>query len=121
TANGSNVGATKETGEPGPGSGNLAGGRSVWWRWTAPSNGVVTVDTIGSSFDTILGAYTGTAVNALSAIGGSPNDDGGGNGTSKVTFTGVAGTIYSIRVDGYNPSNVGVNPPSAYSGNIVFN
>jgi sugar lactone lactonase YvrE len=121
TTNGSNVGASKETGEPGTGSGNLVGGKSVWWRWTAPSNGVVTVDTIGSSFDTILGAYTGSAVNALSAIFGSPNDDGGGNGPSKVTFTATAGGVYSLRVDGYNPSSFGANLPSAYSGNIVLN
>jgi hypothetical protein len=42
TISGSNVGATKETGEP-----NHSGdprGRSVWYRWTAPSNGVWIVD-----------------------------------------------------------------------------
>src|SRR5262249_40224771 len=53
SATGSNVGATKEPGEP-PIAGN-AGGASVWWSWTAPASGSVTISTAGSSFDTILG------------------------------------------------------------------
>ena len=57
TATGTNVGATKETGEPAH-AGN-AGGHSVWWTWTAPTTGTVTLDTLGSSFDTLLAVYTG--------------------------------------------------------------
>jgi len=30
---------------------------SVWWKWTAPRDGVLRVDTLGSSFDTLLAAY----------------------------------------------------------------
>src|SRR5882724_9144060 len=52
TLTGSNVGATKEPGEPD--HAGDSGGHSVWWTWTAPTNGTVTVDTIGSSFDTLL-------------------------------------------------------------------
>jgi hypothetical protein len=36
---------------------------------------------------------------SLATIGS--NDDGGGNLTSKVTFTAVAGTTYRTAVDGY--------------------
>src|SRR5262245_19576130 len=32
---------------------------SVWWTWTAPTNGIVIVDTAGSSFTTGLGVFTG--------------------------------------------------------------
>ena len=49
---GSNVGATIELGEL-----DFWGypvGASVWWRWTATTNGLVYVDTLGSSFDTVL-------------------------------------------------------------------
>ena len=60
TLSGSNSGATKEAGEPNH-AGN-AGGKSVWWTWTAPSDGTVTIDTAGSSFDTLLAVYTGTSV-----------------------------------------------------------
>jgi hypothetical protein len=69
---GSNVNATKEAGEPNH-AGN-AGGRSIWYRWTAPSNGTVTFNTAGSSFDTLMGVYLGGAVNSLVTI--ASNDDG---------------------------------------------
>src|SRR5262245_59248541 len=50
TVIGSNVGATKEPGEPN--HAGDSGGHSVWWMWTAPpTNIVVSLDTIGSSFD----------------------------------------------------------------------
>src|SRR5436190_22680746 len=51
TTNGTDVNATKETGEPFH-AGNR-GGRSVWFKWTAPTNGVVRIDTLTSSFDTL--------------------------------------------------------------------
>jgi subtilisin family serine protease len=97
TATGSNVGASKESGEPNH-AGN-SGGRSVWWRWVAPSSGTVTISTAGSSFDTILGIYTGGAANALAGV--VSDDDGGTNNTSLVTFSAQSGQPYQIAVDGY--------------------
>ena len=93
-ATGSNVGATVEPDEPGSGS------SSVWWQWRAPSSGTVTIDTIGSNFDTILGVYTGTRVDALSTLG---EDDDGVEvlGSSRVTLTVTAGTVYMLRVSGF--------------------
>src|SRR5207249_11919057 len=85
----SNVGATKETGEPNH-AGNT-GGKSVWWSWTAPSAGSVTIDTRGSGFDTLLGVYTGTSVSSLTTI--ASNDDSAGV-QSSVTFNALAGTTY---------------------------
>src|SRR5207237_3339627 len=84
---GSNVGATKESGEPNH-AGN-AGGHSIWYAWTAPTSGTVTIDTIGSAFDTIMGVYTGTSVSALTLV--ASDDDSGGSLTSKVTFAATAG------------------------------
>ncbi len=37
----------------------LPNGKSVWWEWMAPTNGELTVDTIGSDFDTLLAVYQG--------------------------------------------------------------
>ena len=34
-------------------------GATVWWFFTAPGDGTVTVDTFGSDFDTILTIYEG--------------------------------------------------------------
>ncbi len=89
--------ATKEIGEPDH-AGN-SGGHSVWWQWTAPANGTVNLDTIGSTFDTVLAVYTGTSVASLTAI--AADDDNGGNNTSALSFPAVDGTTYYFAVDGY--------------------
>ncbi len=93
----SNVAATSELGEPSH-AGNLATA-SVWWTWVAPDNGIVVVDTLGSSFDTVLAVYTGNAVNALTLV--AANDDAPGLSTSSLAFPAVRGTTYRIAVDGY--------------------
>ena len=89
TVLGSNVGATKESGEPNH-AGNV-GGSSVWWSWTAPTNGELRVTTDGSDFDTLLGVYTGPRANALTVI--ATNDDHGAQGTvtSRVRFPSITG------------------------------
>jgi hypothetical protein len=100
TANGTTVGASKEAGEPNH-AGNT-GGKSAWYRWTPSSSGTVILDTVGSSFDTLLAVYAGTSVGSLSLV--AQNDDivTGSNPQSRVTFTVTAGTVYRIAVDGYN-------------------
>jgi hypothetical protein len=98
TSGGTNVKATRESGEPRH-AGN-AGGRSVWWTWTAPASGTVTIDTAGSNFDTLLAVYTGTSVSALTPVA-SNDDAGGGTVSSRVTFAATAGRQYQIAVDGY--------------------
>src|SRR5207244_8792632 len=59
-------GATREAGEPTV-VGN-AGGHSVWYGWTAPASGSVSVDTRGSVFDTTLAVYTGSSLSGLSKL-----------------------------------------------------
>ncbi|HKS35732.1 MAG TPA: hypothetical protein VJW76_00985, partial [Verrucomicrobiae bacterium] len=61
---GSNVGATREDGEPnanGPGS-IVQYVNSVWWSWTAPTNGLVVLQTGASDFATVVEVYTGSAL-----------------------------------------------------------
>src|SRR4029453_14645371 len=105
----------KEPGEPNnPAS---AGGRSVWYRWTAPGSGSATFNTIGSAFDTILAVYQGNAVNALGTqlvFNDDINTDAG-DVASTVTFTANAGQTYQIAVDGYR------NGPGADTGAIKLN
>ncbi|MCX7002262.1 MAG: hypothetical protein NTV22_03195 [bacterium] len=108
-SNGSNVGATIEAGEPKHWS---AGGpyHSAWWRYTAPANGLLTVDTKGSyasgstALDTTMAVYTGTAVNALARMNW--NDDTFGP-WSQVSLPVLRDMVYAIAVDGYNASAVG--------------
>jgi hypothetical protein len=97
SATGTNAGASTELGEPLHAT--AEGGRSVWWTWTAPVSGPFGIDTIGSSFDTLLGVYTGSAVGALESIAG--DDDSGGDVVSALRINAIAGTTYQIAVDGF--------------------
>ena len=95
---GSNEMGTKQSGEP-----NHAGdpgGRSVWFKWTAPDSGPVAVDTCSSDFDTLLAVYTGSVMGGLTSV--ASNDDGSGDcgDRSELTFDAVANTTYKIAVDG---------------------
>ena len=95
STNGTSVGATKEPGEPNH-AGN-AGGSSVWYRWSPPFSGIVTFNTFGSSFDTVMAVYTNAAFGLLVS-----NDDFGGSSQSRVSFFAFVGTTYFVAVDGYN-------------------
>ncbi|MBL9198975.1 MAG: C39 family peptidase [Opitutaceae bacterium] len=96
----SNIVATRETGEPVHG---VPGARSLWWTWTAPDNGTLSLSTAGSTFDTVLGLYTGAAVNALTTI--ATNDDGAADYSSALSTPVARGTNYHIAVDGYEQAN----------------
>jgi hypothetical protein len=80
------------------------GVRSVWYRWVAPAAGQATFDTCTHSYDTVLAAYTGSAVNGLTPV--ASNDDttgcGGDDHGSRIQFTATAGTTYRVAVDGFN-------------------
>jgi alpha-tubulin suppressor-like RCC1 family protein len=100
TLNGSNASATREQFEPN--HVGLTGDKSVWYFWTSSLNGQITIDTIGSGFDTTLAVYTGPVVGQLSNV--AQNDDivAGTNKVSRVQFNITAGTTYRIVVDGWN-------------------
>ena len=89
--------ATTEPGEP-----NMI--KTVWFKWTAPSSGDFTFYTNGSTnpaggeWDAMIGMYTGAAVNALTALPGTPKDTGGPE-TMTVAVSG--GTTYYIQAAGY--------------------
>jgi hypothetical protein len=90
--------ATKEVGEPNH-AGNL-GGRSAWWSFRAPADGVLFLSTTNSSFDTLMGLYVGDRVNTLTAV--TSNDDAlEGVSFSKINQAVRANTTYRIAVDGF--------------------
>jgi len=97
---GTNLHATSEAGEPN--HAGVSGRKSVWWNWTATANGVLTLSTAGSGYDTTLAVYTGTAVNALSHLASNDDDVSAGVLSSRVAISVVAGTTYRIAVDGYS-------------------
>ena len=109
---GDNSAATVESGEPK--HGGKVGGQSLWISWVAPTNGVATFDTHGSSFDTLMSAYTlnptnGTQVTQLHEEARN-DDDPGFEPTSLIQIGAIAGRRYEIAVDGYEGA----------SGPVVF-
>jgi hypothetical protein len=97
TVAGTTVGATKQSGEPTPAG--KTGGHSIWYSITPSASGQLRVQTCGSSFDTIVGVYTGAAVNALTK---KVDDDNACGNASAVQLAVIGGTKYSIEVDGVN-------------------
>jgi hypothetical protein len=112
---GNNTEATTEVGEF-RGTGTPA--KTVWYRWVGSTNGSVQIDTVGSAFDTFLTIFkvsanlseTVTNPGNLTTVG--YDDDTGGSGTSRATFTAQQGRVYYIQISGYN---------STYFGNYVLN
>jgi Ca2+-binding RTX toxin-like protein len=98
-AKGTNREATKEPGEPD--HAGLSGGASVWWAWTAPRSGRLFLNTRGSTLDTLLAVYTGSAVDALTPVASNDDVPGGRLKVSELSFPAVAGTTYYIAVDGF--------------------
>jgi hypothetical protein len=94
-----NAWATLETGENVIGANN-----TVWFKWTAPSNGQFTYYTTGSTmvggeWDSMIGIYTGSSVDGLTPVNGQTPMDNGGAESMTVTVTG--GVTYYIQAAGY--------------------
>ncbi|HEX2746773.1 MAG TPA: lysyl oxidase family protein [Verrucomicrobiales bacterium] len=110
---GFNTGATAQADEP-------HAGNSVWYRWTAPSAYPAFFKTTGSSFDTVVTVYTGSALTALTQV--ATNDNDASAVTSRVEFPAAAGTTYRIQVKGATAADAGgirllwgdVNTENAY-------
>ncbi len=100
---GSNTIATVEPYEP-KHAGKI-GGHSVWISWLAPDSGLVTLNTVGSTFDTLLAVYAlepgnDPPLERLQEI--AANDDNGTAKTSLVQFGAQPGQEYEIAIDGFN-------------------
>lgn len=94
--NGTTAAATRETGEPYHAGYSPAG--SLWWTWTAPRSGFVTISATSEVFDTLLAAYTGNALNSLSCV--ASNNNWRWDSNSLLFFQAVSGAVYQIAIDG---------------------
>ncbi|MBI2947455.1 MAG: immunoglobulin domain-containing protein [Verrucomicrobia bacterium] len=107
TLTGNNLNATREPGEPAHGV--RTAGKSMWWSWTAPRDGKVTIDTSGSLVFTALAVYVGDSLSSLALV--AKDDKWIAIGAAKVTFSASAGTTYQIAVDGED----------SIGGNVILN
>lgn len=107
---GSNLEATDEGGEDPYDV--FTAGHSVWFRWTAPSDEKVTVDTCNSEFTTSLTVFTGATLGSLAEVARDSNVDGRYcPDAAGATLEAAAGTTYSIMIDGYALSFPGGSAP----------
>ncbi len=93
-----NTGGTTESGEPA--HAGVAPSATLWWEWTAPATATVTLDTLGSAYDTVLAVYTGTSLPTLVPV--AANDNNGTNLTSRLTFSAQAGATYAVAVGSHD-------------------
>ena len=99
TATNDTDGATRESGEP---THHAAGaGASVWYSWTAPTNGWASLRAFSGVFAPVMVVYRGTSVGSLTRVVNSTNESeilavGG----AKAEWDAQAGITYQIAVDG---------------------
>lgn len=115
---GTTINATAETAEPS--HAGQAPGLSIWYNWTAPSSGTVTISTAGSSFDTVLAVYTGSSLGGLAEVASNDNPPSGGT-TAAVSFQAVAGAVYRIAVDGKGGASGSVSLAGSLAGSVLPN
>ena len=83
---------------------------TTWYSYTPTVSHVVTFDTVGSNFDTVLAAFTGDDVYELSLV--VCNDDfASAGGPSSISFQAAPGVTYYIQAGGF----------AGDSGDVVFN
>ncbi|HWA88173.1 MAG TPA: PQQ-binding-like beta-propeller repeat protein [Opitutus sp.] len=95
---GTNLNATRESGEPDPFSNSA--GNSVWYRWTAPASGHFTLAAFSTQSDTTAAVYTGSSLSSLTTIASNDNSTvNSSNSDALVYFIASAGTTYYFQID----------------------
>lgn len=82
---------------------DVPGGASYWLVYQPPTNGTVTLDTVGSGYDTVMEvySYSGTPTNYSDLIKIDCNDNAyGTNGAARVIVPVVKTRQYLVAVDG---------------------
>ncbi len=85
-----------------PSACGVVGGSSYWFTYQPPTNGLVTFNTSGSSYNTVLGIYVDNGQNLgySSLVSVNCDDDYGTNKWSSVSWYASSKTNYFIMLDG---------------------
>ena len=92
---GSNLGASREPGEP-----LWRYGKSLWWSWTAP-RGAEAIVQVSADFSHNITVSTGATISALTSIVSGYSSF---NSNSNVHFPATAGVTYLLQLDSSYPS-----------------
>jgi hypothetical protein len=117
-------GATMEANDPPPpcsGVEVLGSGldNTIWYKVLPTTSGTANIDTIGSSYDSVLSVWSGTSQTALASV--ACNDDINTGIVLQSQLVGVplnAGTTYYIMVSSFGPADPN---PLAFGGMSVLN
>jgi photosystem II stability/assembly factor-like uncharacterized protein len=93
---------------------------TIWYKFTPGSAGNLNIDTIGSSYDSVLSVWTGSS-GSLNAVGNGCNDDINPGIVVQSQITNLpltGGTTYFIMVSSFGPPDPN---PVALGGQSVFN
>jgi hypothetical protein len=93
-----------------------AAGSTVWWAYASGTGGTVSANTVGSAYDTILAAFTGSPGSFVQVA----CNHGSTPGTSQVSFTATATTTYYFMVGVANPGAASAHPDLESGGKTVF-
>ena len=100
--------ATVEPDEPPPRRG--VGGHSVWWTWTAPANGLATIDASASQFSAVVSLFHGDTLKTLTPA----EQTGSYDSIANIQVT--AGETVQVSVDSYgNSFGYTLNPDPIYT------
>jgi hypothetical protein len=94
---GSNVGATRESGEPD--HAGAAVGHSVWYSWTAPADGFIYFTGTSEALSILVAAYRGSGLQSLVEEAADPGLTPGTPDTSRIQFPVNAATTYHFAID----------------------
>ena len=122
------TGAVESVDDPVQTCTNSANANTVWYTITAPQDGILTVDTCGSDYDTVLTAFTGSCGAPTSVA---CNDDVGsdplcGATQSRIQFDVFAGNAYLIEAAQFGAPlggslvlNVSIGPRNCEQGRCL--
>lgn len=119
-------GATAQTSDPVPPCSQAAGFpttgnvNTIWYKVAPTGTGLANIDTIGSSYDSVLSVWTGTS-GALTAVTNGCNDDINPGIVTQSQITNLtlnAGTTYFIMVSSFGALDPN---PVAFGGKSVLN
>jgi subtilisin family serine protease len=116
----SNLGATREVGEP---TINFSGTyRTIWYSFVPASDGALTIDLVGSSFDTVLGVYTGSAVSGLTKVAENDDEDlSRGILSSKLTTQVSSGVPYHLQLGSYSDTGGSIQMTTNFAARVAPN
>jgi hypothetical protein len=95
------------------------GKKTVWYKYAPVSNIAVSLDTIGSDYDTYISVWKGSSLSNLTYVG--CDDDIDSDLTSQLILNAVGGTTYYIEIAGYAGTSNPPHPESNPGGTLVFN